>query len=280
MDLSAEVYRLTAGYPDHEKYGLTAETRKTVRSVPYNIAEGHRRRSTADFIRFLRIAAGSNGAGAQPSHGGVQIAYAYALRMAKTGWTPELRRKFFSWFARTAPWQGGNQFHGDATYYGQSQGLTSRNTTVAQECLGVSNCPSGGLPYHRDQWRDTTAQITGPIVRDKFWFFGSFEFQNDYDSQPGTDPAFPAKSTSRRVFYKLNYNLSDNHRIMHGYHNDYWSFPGVPSALNAPSTAIGTVNRIENGSDQLSYWAARMRNTSSIAKANTTAPWPAAFFSW
>ncbi len=48
--------------------------------------------------------------------------------------------------------QGGNQFHGDATYYGQSQSLTGRNTTAAQECLGVSNCPLGGLPYHRDQW--------------------------------------------------------------------------------------------------------------------------------
>ena len=41
-----------------------------------------------------------------------QIAYAYALRMAKTGWTPELRREFFGWFASTGPWQGGNQFHG------------------------------------------------------------------------------------------------------------------------------------------------------------------------
>lgn len=41
-----------------------------------------------------------------------QIAYAYALRMAKTGWTPELRRTYFSWFATTAPWQGGNQFRG------------------------------------------------------------------------------------------------------------------------------------------------------------------------
>ena len=41
-----------------------------------------------------------------------QIAYAYALRMAKSGWTPELRREFFSWFARTGPWQGGNQFRG------------------------------------------------------------------------------------------------------------------------------------------------------------------------
>jgi carboxypeptidase family protein/TonB-dependent receptor-like protein len=132
--------------------------------------------------------------------------------------------------------QGGNAFHGDATYYAQSQGLTSRNTTVTEECAGVSDCPADGLPYHRDQWVDTTFQITGPIVRDKFWFFGSFEYQNDYDSQPGTDPAFPAKSTSRRVFYKLNYNITDNHRLMHGYHNDYWSFPGVPSAVTAPST--------------------------------------------
>jgi putative heme-binding domain-containing protein len=41
-----------------------------------------------------------------------QIAYAYALRAAKAGWTPELRRTFFSWFASTAPWQGGNQFRG------------------------------------------------------------------------------------------------------------------------------------------------------------------------
>ena len=41
-----------------------------------------------------------------------QIAYAYALRFAKTGWTPELRRTFFGWFASTGPWQGGNQFRG------------------------------------------------------------------------------------------------------------------------------------------------------------------------
>ena len=41
-----------------------------------------------------------------------QIAYAYALRMATVGWTPELRRTFFKWFASTGPWQGGNQFRG------------------------------------------------------------------------------------------------------------------------------------------------------------------------
>ncbi len=41
-----------------------------------------------------------------------QIAFAYILREAKTGWTPALRKAFFAWFPRTAPWQGGNSFRG------------------------------------------------------------------------------------------------------------------------------------------------------------------------
>ncbi len=41
-----------------------------------------------------------------------QIGYAYSLRAAKVGWTPALRRAYFSWFPRTAPWQGGNSFRG------------------------------------------------------------------------------------------------------------------------------------------------------------------------
>jgi four helix bundle protein len=54
-----EIYRLTKNYPSDERYGLTAETRKTSRSIPYNIAEGHKRSTTADSIRFLNISAGS-----------------------------------------------------------------------------------------------------------------------------------------------------------------------------------------------------------------------------
>ena len=147
--------------------------------------------------------------------------------------------------------QGGNEFHGDGSGYFMNQSLTGRNTTTAQECQGVGSCPASGLPYNRAQWRDTTWQLSGPFVRDKFWFFGSFQYQNDYDSQPGTDPAFPAQSTSRRVFYKFNYNITPNHRIMHGYHNDYWSFPGVPSALTAPSTV--SIGHGDNPTPNLVY---------------------------
>jgi putative heme-binding domain-containing protein len=41
-----------------------------------------------------------------------QIAYAYALRVAQTGWNSALHRAYFDWFPHTAPWQGGNSFRG------------------------------------------------------------------------------------------------------------------------------------------------------------------------
>jgi putative heme-binding domain-containing protein len=41
-----------------------------------------------------------------------QFALAWALRSAKTGWTPELRRQYFAWFPTTKKWQGGNSFAG------------------------------------------------------------------------------------------------------------------------------------------------------------------------
>jgi hypothetical protein len=35
-----EIYRITAKFPKEERYGLTSQTRKSVVSVPTNIAEG------------------------------------------------------------------------------------------------------------------------------------------------------------------------------------------------------------------------------------------------
>jgi putative heme-binding domain-containing protein len=39
-----------------------------------------------------------------------QIALMYSLRNARAGWTPELKKTFFSWFPRTREWHGGNSF--------------------------------------------------------------------------------------------------------------------------------------------------------------------------
>lgn len=49
-------------------------------------------------------------AGSRPNS--QQISYMFALRNAKVGWTPELRKTFFSWFPRARTWKGGNSFKG------------------------------------------------------------------------------------------------------------------------------------------------------------------------
>ncbi len=41
-----------------------------------------------------------------------QIDYARTLRPLKTGWTPELRKSYFSWFPKAAAFKGGNSFPG------------------------------------------------------------------------------------------------------------------------------------------------------------------------
>lgn len=59
MDLVLQCYRLTDNYPKHESYGLSNQTQRAAVSIPANIAEGHERQHTKEFLQFLSIAKGS-----------------------------------------------------------------------------------------------------------------------------------------------------------------------------------------------------------------------------
>jgi outer membrane receptor protein involved in Fe transport len=139
--------------------------------------------------------------------------------------------------------QGTNAFHGDANVYFQTQGLTSSNTKNIILSDGVTfadGCPSDPThihcPYHRDKFNDLTLQLSGPILKDKLWFFASYQHQRNNESQPGTDPAFPTMDWTSRVFGKLNWQISTNHKLMVAYHDDYYNLPFPQTALTAPSS--------------------------------------------
>jgi len=54
-----QVYKMTAGYPKEEIYGLTNQMRRASVSIPSNICEGAARSSKKEFIQFLYVALGS-----------------------------------------------------------------------------------------------------------------------------------------------------------------------------------------------------------------------------
>ena len=53
------VYRVTKDFPDFEKFGLCSQFQRAAVSIPANIAEGYKKLSRPDKLRFYNIAQGS-----------------------------------------------------------------------------------------------------------------------------------------------------------------------------------------------------------------------------
>jgi len=54
-----QVYAITRGFPDTERFGLVTQMRRAAVSIPANIAEGFIKEGKADRLRYLNIAQGS-----------------------------------------------------------------------------------------------------------------------------------------------------------------------------------------------------------------------------
>ncbi len=59
MSLAETVYEISAKFPADERFGLTAQIRRSAVSIPSNIAEGAGRSGTNELGHFLGIALGS-----------------------------------------------------------------------------------------------------------------------------------------------------------------------------------------------------------------------------
>ncbi len=57
--LTLRLYKITRDFPSGERFGLTAQLRRSAASIPTNIAEGCGRGGEKELARFMSIAAGS-----------------------------------------------------------------------------------------------------------------------------------------------------------------------------------------------------------------------------
>jgi outer membrane receptor protein involved in Fe transport len=140
--------------------------------------------------------------------------------------------------------QGTNEFHGDVNFFLQTDGLTSNNSEglVNPDGTFVNACGdgSGRCPWTRDKYHDFTAQLGGPIVKDKLWFFGSYQYQRDALADlgaPTTNPLSFKRYYTDRYFAKLNWQVSPRHRLVGTFHLDDKSTDNGVDIGEAPSTA-------------------------------------------
>ncbi len=122
--------------------------------------------------------------------------------------------------------QGSNRFLYDASSYGQAAAVTSQPVHLAY--------PGPGQPvsgYERVKYRDLTTNLGGPVVRDRLWFFAGYQHLRDYDSQPGTDPAFPRTYEQDKIFAKLTWRLAPGLQLLQSYHVESWVNPELATLV-------------------------------------------------
>jgi hypothetical protein len=120
--------------------------------------------------------------------------------------------------------QGGERFQSQSAYYGQAAGLTAQPIV-----LPVANGTQPSSGYERDRYRDFSTGLGGPVLRDRLWFYGAYQYLRDYDSQPGADPAFPRKYEQDKVFGKLTWRLTPSLQMMQSFHEEFWENPDPPT---------------------------------------------------
>ena len=59
VDLADQIFETCATFPKQELYGLSSQIKRSVVSIPSNIAEGAARQGTGEFLHFISIAKGS-----------------------------------------------------------------------------------------------------------------------------------------------------------------------------------------------------------------------------
>jgi hypothetical protein len=111
---------------------------------------------------------------------------------------------------------GGNQFHGDAIYYGSSGKLESSNLTPELEKQGIRS-----VPRLHDLW-DASGTLGGRIIRNKLWFFGSVRstgFNRELLDAYYADGT-PMENNRRLPYYsgKLSYQMNQANKFSGFYH--------------------------------------------------------------
>lgn len=135
---------------------------------------------------------------------------------------------------------GGNRFSGLVETLFQSKGMTGDN--LSDEVLELNpDLTSDKLDYITD----TTAQVCGPLRRDRAWFFTSFQYYRPKESPsgyppPGTDVGIgpsAREESSPRFIFKPTFRLGASDQLTGFIEADKYTVDGRGAASNVEPAA-------------------------------------------
>jgi len=119
---------------------------------------------------------------------------------------------------------GGNEFHGSVNYYFQNDNLVA----------DYKNTSSSGFSTY-----DAAVTLGGPIIKDKLWFFGSFQKKERETDVVNSDTGEFMRTVNRDDklgFFKLTWQATENDRLVASFFND-------PTTTTGSTTATTLNNR-------------------------------------
>ncbi len=138
---------------------------------------------------------------------------------------------------------GGNQFHGRFEVTGETNNLEGNNLTDALRAPPTSST----TPQVILNSVDTTANMGGPIIKDKWWFFGGAHVNSTNRSSigyidPVTKAALPTYYRTTNNEFKTTYQATKNYKVVGswGMYTEYIPFRNGNSTMPPLSTVTYT----------------------------------------
>ena len=122
---------------------------------------------------------------------------------------------------------GSNTFTGNINFYYRADWLTGNNT------------PDEEFPFYRDIYRELTATVGGPIIKDKIWFFWAGQLQTDRSVGVGADPSFgTGLYRYNTTFGRIDWQITKNNKFTISCDYNDWRWEETPYAFAPYETML------------------------------------------
>ena len=132
---------------------------------------------------------------------------------------------------------GTNELKGTFNAYYQGDALTDSD-------IGFTE--SEFSEFEREQFWDVSATIGGPIVKDKVWFIGGYEYWRDEGTQPGRDPALTLPWKLDIYDLKISSHITPRNLLELKLNYQDWAYP-----TQYPRTDPSAQSDGEKGTNQM-----------------------------